>query len=405
MSAVSETNEPVPLPVKRRENITRSSDTVDLGKIVEDVRNPPDARDRHIIDGVIANGLTMLFGPSGCGKTGIAINLALAVASGSSWAGIPVKQGGVLYLPAEDYTGVCDRLAAASEAAGIDHNGAPLWVKRFSEEALSLYEDAKNLKQETGFDLRLVVVDTLSAAFVDEDQDRAAGATKIMRRLQVIQERHKCAVLVIHHTGKGGGNRPTGSGVFWNRSDMVLRADQCAGFTKLTVDKRRDGRDGASFQYEITGHPFQTSKGTIDVQVIQNVRPMTGDDLKGEHSKADSYRQRDVDVARLKLLDIAVDGKASFKTWKARTIEGWAEKPSEGAKKTAFTKAQKTLLEEGRIAIEGDMVTVTVTGNDGNCTSVTQPTDPVTVTVTPTPSVRGVGNEMGNPLAGNGFDE
>jgi hypothetical protein len=395
MNALSETKEPVTLPVKRRGNITRSSDMVDLERIVEDVRNPNTDRNRYVVEGVIPNGLTMLFGPSGCGKTGIAINLALAVASGSSWAGIPVQQGGVIYLPAEDYHGVCDRLAAASEAAGIDQSGAPLWVKRFSEEALSLREDAKNMHEVTGFPVRLVVVDTLSAAFVDDDQDRAAGATKIMRRLQTIQEALKCAVVVIHHPGKGGGRQPTGSGVFFNRCDTVIRAEKSAAFTKLTVDKRRDGRAGAAFRYEITGHPFETLGETLDVQVIENVRPMTEEDHRAVGEKQMRREQTDADVASARLRELAGKGPVSLREWQVRCFDAWSAKPSLGAKKKAFSTVKSRLLAANEISVEGDAVTVTeVTGNR----PVTEVRKPESVTVTSPLSLEGEGNVTHDPL-------
>ncbi|MEH6718859.1 MAG: AAA family ATPase [Aurantimonas endophytica] len=393
MSALSEVNEPLALPIKRRGNITRSSDTVDLEKIVEDVRNPADDRDRYVVDGVIPNGLTLLYGPSGCGKTGIAINLALAVASGLPWAGIPVKQGGVIYLPAEDYHGVCERLAAASVAAGIDKNGAPLWVKRYSNEALSLREDAKNMFEVTGFPTRLVVVDTLSAAFVDEDQDRAAGATKIMHYLQVIHEALKCAVLVVHHPGKGGGKQPTGSGVFFNRSDVVIRAEKSAGFTALTVDKRRDGRTGAAFRYEIAGHPFETRKETLDVQVIKNVRPMTEGDHRAGEDKQKRREQTDANIASARLRELARNGPVSLKAWQASCYDAWPSKPSDRAKSQAFSKAKIRLVEDKEISIEGDRVTVTVTSVTGDDVVTAEPDPSVSPSASALPPLGGCGDE------------
>ncbi|MCE7028923.1 AAA family ATPase, partial [Jiella avicenniae] len=320
-------------------NILRSSYIRHLGNIVQDVRSPPGTRDRHIIEGVIPNGLSLLFGPSGCGKTGIAINMALAVGSGSPWAGIPVSKGGVIYLTAEDHFGVLDRLAAACEAAGLNPTTTHVAVKRFDEPEMTVPEAAKQMAELTGEPVRLIIVDTLSAAFPEEDQDRASGATKIMRALQTIQEGVKAGVLVLHHPGKGGGRQPTGSGVFFNRSDSVIRAEKRAGFTSLTVEKRRDGPTGAAFRYEIAGHPFETSRGTLDLQVIRDVRPTTESDIREGEEKQKRYEQTDTDVATARLRELDRTGPVSLKAWQAACFAAWAGKPSDGVPPVLWTRS------------------------------------------------------------------
>lgn len=55
-----------------------------------------------LIDGIIPKGMTVIGGPSKIGKSWMALDLAIAVASGGEFLGRQVRQAGVLYLCLED---------------------------------------------------------------------------------------------------------------------------------------------------------------------------------------------------------------------------------------------------------------------------------------------------------------
>src|SRR5947209_1653111 len=54
------------------------------------------------VEGMIAQGITLLAGPPKVGKSWLCLQLAIAVAEGSDVLGIPVEKGEVLYLALED---------------------------------------------------------------------------------------------------------------------------------------------------------------------------------------------------------------------------------------------------------------------------------------------------------------
>ena len=55
-----------------------------------------------LVDGIIPKGMTVLAGSSKIGKSWMALDLAIAVASGGEFLGRHVRQAGVLYLCLED---------------------------------------------------------------------------------------------------------------------------------------------------------------------------------------------------------------------------------------------------------------------------------------------------------------
>src|ERR1700674_809342 len=66
-----------------------------------------------LIDGVMPlMGLTALYGQPGGGKSFIALDMALAIASGRPWQGHPVKRGYVVYISAEGGSGLSKRVGA-----------------------------------------------------------------------------------------------------------------------------------------------------------------------------------------------------------------------------------------------------------------------------------------------------
>lgn len=392
-SALSECTSPV------QASILRSSEVRHLVNIIDDVTNPRDERDRWIVDGVLPQGVTMLYGPSGCGKTGAAISFALSVASGQPWAGVPASAGAVLYYAAEDPCGVNERITASVLASGVDPNSTHLTVMPPQPDGMSLYGPGKLITEILGAKVRLVIVDTLSAAFSGEDQDRASAATTIMSRLNTIATTFRCAVLVVHHPDKNGSKRPTGSGQFFNRADAVLRAEKRADHTAIIVEKLRNGPTGARFRFEIGGFDVPTQRGAINAQIVRNLRPLGIEDDADATKKKERWDRTDADVAFSRLLEVSDSGNASLKSWKEACFGFWTAK-KEGARRTAFSKAQAKLTNEGKVVVSGDTVTVTVTDKNGN-NPVTNGREQkgVTVTVTDPPSIEGGNsNETPDPL-------
>lgn len=57
---------------------------------------------RRVADGLLVEGLTILYGPPKCGKSSFALNVGLAVASGEKFLGRKTHHGQVLYISLQD---------------------------------------------------------------------------------------------------------------------------------------------------------------------------------------------------------------------------------------------------------------------------------------------------------------
>ena len=65
---------------------------------------------QFLVDDLLPEGsLSMLFGDPGCGKSFIAIDIAMCVATGTSFHGKPVTKGAVIYIVGEGYRGLTQR--------------------------------------------------------------------------------------------------------------------------------------------------------------------------------------------------------------------------------------------------------------------------------------------------------
>lgn len=202
-----------------------------------------------IVPGLLPPGYTLFAGRPKQGKSWLALQLALAVATGGQALGEKVEHGNVLVCALEDgYRRLKDRMTAQGwpdpcdavqyvisldELGGpLDGSGLPALEQRIVEH-----------------NLRLVVVDTLARAFRISDMNDMAKTTAALDSLQNLAVRRGIAVIVIHHTNKATNDDfvsdPAGSTGFSAVADgiMVLKRKRGEGTATLEVVHRDLGAD------------------------------------------------------------------------------------------------------------------------------------------------------------------
>jgi len=204
------------------------------------------------IPGLIPEGVTLLAGKPKLGKSWIALDLAVAVASGGRALGkIRVDRGRVLLLALEDSD---KRIRSRLKLLGRPVNNR-LEIA-YSLERLDL-GGLKTLDQwiRTHQNVRLVIIDTLGrvrppisnrAAMYLED-------TRIGSQLQKLATRHRISILVIHHTRKAGA------------MDVF---DQVSGSTGLTgsvdtIAVLARSRNSSEATLSLTGRDIQEQELTL----------------------------------------------------------------------------------------------------------------------------------------------
>lgn len=167
-----------------------------------------------------------------CGKSFLALDLAVAVASGVPALrryGVP-HPGPVLLFAAEDPLHVVrDRLAAIAEASGVDFDTLDVHVITQPMLRLDLDADRQRLRQTVAaLRPRLLVLDPF-VRLHRIDENAAGEVAPLLASLRTLQRQLHAAVLVVHHARKGGDRKRPGQALrgsselhAWGDSNLYL---------------------------------------------------------------------------------------------------------------------------------------------------------------------------------------
>lgn len=197
-----------------------------------------------------------LVGESGAKKTFAALQMAICVATGIDFGGLPVRQGSVMYFAPEDASGVRERYAGWKYTQNKNEPLPNFWVlsqqvplHRESE----LQTFAATIKASPFFGLNplsLIVIDTYSANSAGQkvgermipgkgdEPDRWEGGTDfnendnnvaaiLMRNAALLAEWLNCAVMIIHHTGKDTERGARGASTLRANAGFEIMVKKC----------------------------------------------------------------------------------------------------------------------------------------------------------------------------------
>ena len=193
---------------------------------------PVPARESLVPDLVPQKTVTMLGGDGGTGKSLLALQLCVAVATGTAWLGRSVQQGGVIFISAEDDDDELHRrVDDILRSAGLTYDDAASMTMRSlaGEDALLAVETQVALIQSALFeelDARaalenpvLIVLDTLADVFPSNENDRAK-VRQFIGILRGLSLKRHCAVVLLAHPSLSGLNSGSGTSgsTAWNNS-------------------------------------------------------------------------------------------------------------------------------------------------------------------------------------------
>jgi hypothetical protein len=202
--------------------------------------------------------------------------------------------------------------------------------------------------------LGLVIVDTLAACAVGLDENSQRDAGRIADGLQRIAEAGP-AVVVIHHTSKGGtGVR--GSSVLTGAFDRVLTLTKRLRGNVLRVESANDGDAGADFPFRLQGVVTGTDAEGNDIETVVVI---DGCESAPEQVST-AMRARSLPPTQELALEALrnLGGKnISTEVWR-RACYTIFENPNPATKRKNFNNARSALLKSGRIAECDDRVSV-----------------------------------------------
>jgi AAA domain/Bifunctional DNA primase/polymerase, N-terminal len=231
-----------------------------------------------VVDGMLPRrGTALLSGQWGTYKTFVALDLAVAIMTGGTFAGRKVdRQAGVLFIAVEGQDEIRARLAAVIEdkvrdtivpegCQSVDPDAMPFaWVevcpKLSGVDALPKFRNlvtavAAGMQERFGLPLGLVEINTLSPAAGFEQANESSENQRVMTVLSTAGRENDACVLAIDHFGKDVSTGTRNSSVKEAHVDAVLallgERDLAGNVsdTRMAIRKLRGGPTGAEIKF------------------------------------------------------------------------------------------------------------------------------------------------------------
>jgi len=199
-----------------------------------------------LVDGLISKGLTVLAGSSKVGKSWMALDLAIAVASGGEFLGRPVKKAGVIYLCLED----TEQRVQKRMFELTDEAPSGLYFSTTSDRLGNGFNTGllDLMRDHIDENIQLVIIDTLQLIRKAEDGSGAGVYSKDyeeLAKIKAIADKNDISILVITHRRKlpdkdDPFNEITGSSAISGASDtsMVLKKPEGSSTAELYIRGR-----------------------------------------------------------------------------------------------------------------------------------------------------------------------
>lgn len=208
----------------------------EYGKLSDEDKKPPE----FIVDGMIPVGMTFLSGAPKIRKSFMALQLAIAVATGSDFLGHKTVKCSAAYFDLEGST--------SRTASRVDNMKIEMPENLFVTHKINvkigdtLVEKIRRLHQETP-DIRLVIIDTYSRARGTIKTNGANAYDSDVTTLEPIQRMaidENISILFVHHDKKGAG---LVSDSFERLSGTMGISGSADSILNLIADgKRHDGK-------------------------------------------------------------------------------------------------------------------------------------------------------------------
>ncbi|WP_413739828.1 helicase RepA family protein [Sodalis sp. RH14] len=255
-----------------------------------------DTRQDYLIKGHLpSDALTSIYGPSGSYKSFLAIAWACHIATGMPWAGRRVTQGSILYIVGEGGIGVPRRIKAWERTFNGDSPIGTLWridcpvFPASPESAEQVVLAAREVENQTGMAVRLVVLDTLARCFGGSDENAARDMGAFIQGCDYIKAKTRATVLIIHHSGKDEEKGARGSSAFRAALDAEfhVRREESGQGLVLNCTKMKDAEEPPRRAYTLNRVPLYTDDD--EEQIVSLVLNDEGHPPEADNPALDPY--------------------------------------------------------------------------------------------------------------------
>lgn len=354
-------------------------------------------RKNFIVDGLLAKGeVSCWYGEPGATKSALATDIACHVAGGIPWMGrgsglydAPYTFGGeqypeswlpadVLYLALERADQVQRRVEAFTDEHELqkplnlavydgdldfvddEHDRLTHIVMQAEEESCKV----QHPNDEDGFNIDLIVIDTLARTFGSGSDSGGEETAKVARHLKRTLSFTGAHIMLVHHTPIGDDSRLRGHGNLLAAFDQTVRVQKLKNGSLATLQKDNDTAEASKSKFA-----YSLKSRVVHV-----------DERSGREITAPVVVAMDIDAVKAKLPSIKIAKPKTPKPSKseqpvlaalagleAATEADWraaydaARDPdiSDTNHRTRFSRGKVALISKGLVSVDGDKFSVT----------------------------------------------
>ena len=351
---------------------------------VHDLLQKPESI-KWLIQSLIEMGtLITLFGASGAGKSFMALDWSCCIATGSDWHGIATERGAVFYIAGEGHSGIRRRLRAWEIHKGIQLKDAPLFVSTCPAALMDvtnaeIVANAVEVLAAKHGNPCLIVIDTLARNFGVGDENNNSDGGQFINNIDVqLRVRFGTAVLIVHHSGHQETDRGRGASALRAAMDAEYCLKLKDDIRTLICTKAKESEKLASISFmleevELEGWPDENGQlmtSAVLKPATSTKRSAPG--LKGANRIAfhalthvlNAHGELPSEALRAAKPVFAPLRVVSEDKWRERAYDVGISDGLQGAKKKAFGRSRKELLELNLIGTWQDMYWLTPWANE-----------------------------------------
>ncbi len=279
---------------------------IPLSDLLNDTSEPPTPiiKDGFLLD----NSIMLIAAPHKAKKSFLALNFAMAIATGNGFAGFEITEPKSVHVVTGEggYWGNRDRVRKMCEQIEGYCENAKITFMNTNRFNILDDDDWWDLKRDLlGCEADVLVLDPL-IKFHHEDENSASGMTRVFTRLRLLAEEAEVSIILVHHTGKEWGKGPRGSSVITGEYDSCIMMTKGKDHTDLRFDMRHvETPDPVSLVFNPDTFWFERDETTEIPEVLEIIytygKPMSKaqlvHELEHEYEIAQSTAYRKVKKA------------------------------------------------------------------------------------------------------------
>ena len=306
-----------------------------------------------------AHDVSAIYGPPGTGKSFMALDMAACIAEGTEWMGHKVRQAVVVYIVLEASTGFVGRLRAWEQHQNRSLP-ANFYVITHTPFAFSSPADIADLTasirdivgdKPSGL---VLFFDTLARAVGDFEENENGDQSRIANIAEEMCRTLNASTVLVAHPGKDSTKGIRGGSALPGALETIIKLekDPDTNVRTWTLEKQKEGMDGVSGCFVI--HPVVIGTDPDDGDditsaVVIRSEPEAATPAPKKESKALSDGRRLFENAVLSSLGATKHGKPFISAYNWSEYTKTVPFPTDGARRTALSKAKRELMEASYI--------------------------------------------------------